>query len=286
MVMERCSFSLLHHLDHVAELTECTLGQVFAQLLRGLAHMHASHVVHRDLKPDNFLIGDDGQTVKIADFGFSIRLQKGGKLRGMCGTAPFMSPEMLADGGYDSKVDLWSIGVSVYVLLFGVFPYMPKEPGCKLMKMAIAGGVRPNFKPVGNSTKETSFRTEPAVTFVKNLLCRRPEGRPSATEALNMEFMVASAAGRHADGIELPSLRTMLRSAKKVGAFDMREVRTDEDVDGLLNTLQEEKHGVPLIGLQATTSAEFQETKSGSSCSTKCPSIDLESSCESFHKIS
>jgi serine/threonine protein kinase len=253
MVMEKCTCGLLEHLESMPELSERTLGVVFLQMLLGIAHTHSVRVVHRDVKPDNFLVGfQDGlegpRVVKLGDFGLSAILPAAGKLPGVYGTAPFMCPEMLSGKTYDEKADVWSIAVIAYVLLFGNFPYMPKEQSSKGMKQAIQMGTPPpSFTPVGKSSTTTSaYRSETALTFVKTLLNREPDDRPSAPESLNMAYMTASREGNHQSGTELPSLRPMMHMAKKVGAFEVRDPSRETGIDGILNQLQLKKHGRPL----------------------------------------
>lgn len=249
MVMEKCNSGLLSALDSMPELTERGLGNIFAQMLLGICHCHCSKVVHRDVKPDNFIVGgEDGQTIKLGDYGLSAMLIKREKTSGTFGTAPFMSPEMLKGLHYDVKTDVWSFAVVVYVLLFGTFPYMPKAQNTKAMKRAIIEGIpdlTPSFVPSQRAVGPSGVMySNSALTFVKSLLDREPETRPSAIDALGMPWMVAALQGCHMTGAELPSLRQMLHAAKRVGAFEVRSKTTESPLDKYLNELQCEVHNI------------------------------------------
>lgn len=251
MVMEKCSSGLLQALESMPDLTERGLGNVFAQMLLGISRCHSVGVIHRDIKPDNFLVGgEDGQVVKLGDFGLSSMIPKqGGKLPGVFGTAPFMAPEMLIGRLYDEKADIWSLAVIIYVFLFGVFPYMPKQQSSKAMKQAIIDGAdTPSFEPIqrGGGESNSLFRSPAALQLVRTLLDRDPETRLSAAEALDSPLIVAALEGVHLAGEDLPSLRPMLHAAKKVGAFEVRDPARDGTADIMLNELQMKRHGETL----------------------------------------
>mmetsp|Transcript_28712 Transcript_28712/g.46241 ORF Transcript_28712/g.46241 Transcript_28712/m.46241 type:complete len:413 (-) Transcript_28712:306-1544(-) len=256
LVMEKCASSLpryivglpLHH-----KFTECNLGQILLQMLQGIAHLHSFQIVHADIKPDNVMMGGEyGNIAKLGDFGLAFRLPKAGKLKGEVGTAPYMSPEMICAQRYDDKTDIWSFGVTAYVLLFGTFPYMSqhmfwcREARNNSMKMAIRQGYRPAFSPARTSKSRCDYRTFAAVTFVKTLLSYTVNERPSALEALKLEFMDGIARSRHAVGVDLPSLQPMVWSAAGFGALTISQEFAVEEMDGHFNALQVEKHGVPL----------------------------------------
>jgi serine/threonine protein kinase len=278
------------------ELSERFYGGIFVQMFKGIVHVHSLQVVHRDIKPDNYLVGgQDGQTVKLCDYGLSAILPKSGKLPGVYGTAPFMCPEMLSGRSYDEKADVWSLAALVYVLLFGNFPYMPKEQSSKGMKAAIVEGVpAPKFEPATKLTKDNGhFRTENVVSFAKALLNRDPEKRPSAPAALTMEYMAASRENAHAKGVGLPSLRGCLHLAKKVGAFEVRDPSRETGIDSVLNTLQQERHGTSLPEVRPPPVKEHHSKRSkkvdagggvpnswelGSNPSTACSGSDINSS--------
>lgn len=250
MVLEKCEMSLLEALEKMPDLTERGLGNVTAQMLLGVAHTHRVGVIHRDIKPDNFLVGGkDGETVKLTDFGLSVMVpQSGAKLSGVFGTAPFMCPEMINNERYDTKADLWSVGVIVYTLLFGTFPYQPKDqPSAKAMKQAISAGIPPSFLPArkfGDSTNG-HLRTGEAVKLVKDLLNRNPKSRLSADEALLEPWMTSSLEGLHRPDADLPSLRPMLHAAKRNGAFELRDLSGTSSDDMLLSHMQQQCRSSP-----------------------------------------
>jgi serine/threonine protein kinase len=247
-VMERCARSLLQHMESLTEIDERSIGNTIMQMLNGVAHVHRSGVVHRDIKPNNFMVGDaDGTTVKLFDFGVSLRLPQNGKiLKGYGGTAPFMCPEMISSEPYDYSADVWSMGVIVYAFLFGEFPYAPQRKKCSAMKKAIVEGNPPKFQAFFSATGLQEERSTAAVFFVRRLLDRDSERRPSADEALKLPYMDAIRSNRHMLETELPCLRSTLQAAKMAGAFDGLDKEMESSMDPVLNTLQLERHGKPL----------------------------------------
>jgi len=91
------------------------------KLIGACHHMHSQGIVHRDIKPENIMLSISGE-LKIIDFGLS-KIQEGTKkLKTIAGTPYYMAPEVL-DGKYDSKVDIWSLGVMLYVFMSGYLPF-------------------------------------------------------------------------------------------------------------------------------------------------------------------
>jgi len=84
--------------------------------------MHCKGYVHRDIKPENLLIDGSDNSLKLIDFGLSIRLPEGQKLRDRQGTPYYLAPEVL-NKCYDNKCDIWSCGVILYILLSGRPPF-------------------------------------------------------------------------------------------------------------------------------------------------------------------
>lgn len=86
-------------------------------------HLHSINVVHRDIKLDNVLIEEGSRAVKLIDFGFSV-IVSNQKLKVFCGTPSYMCPEIVRKEDYEGKpVDIWALGVLLYVMLTGTFPF-------------------------------------------------------------------------------------------------------------------------------------------------------------------
>jgi len=105
--------------------TEIEAANVIRQVTRACQYMHERRIIHRDLKPQNLVYLDKNNTqICITDFGLSKLVQsKDGLMETTCGTPGYVAPEILKMKKYDSKVDLWSIGVILYILLCGFPPF-------------------------------------------------------------------------------------------------------------------------------------------------------------------
>lgn len=99
---------------------------IAAKYIYGLAsairHCHSKGVIHRDIKPENLLLDADNN-IKIADFGWSVHAVRTTRRGTVCGTLDFLAPEMCEGQDYDSSVDLWSIGIILYEMLYGIPPF-------------------------------------------------------------------------------------------------------------------------------------------------------------------
>lgn len=196
-IMEKCQTSLFDMLlEKKGNLPEVKLLESFEQMLFGLQHCHSKFVIHRDVKPANFLVGVDG-AIKLCDFGLAIRERVMG-VRGASGTAPFMSPEMVMNKPYDRKTDVWSLGATAYLMLYGEYPYNVTN-----QKKHIAEG-----RNIGEVMQETiALNANPptykavkgcdpsplARTFVEALLVREAAHRPLAPECLELPAMKVAA---------------------------------------------------------------------------------------------
>lgn len=126
IIMEFVGGGSLHHYlkKHTCRRVEETKAKrLFYQVCQGIKYCHDRHIVHRDVKLENLLLDENG-TVKIIDFGFSTIIPPGKKLKTFCGTPSYMAPEIVARKEYSGFcADIWAMGVLLYALLCGCFPF-------------------------------------------------------------------------------------------------------------------------------------------------------------------
>lgn len=107
-------------------LSEEESKRIFFQILQAIEYLHSLGVSHRDVKLENVLFESD-RDIKLIDFGFSTVCQPGKKLKVFCGTPSYMAPEIVRRSEYEGKpVDMWSMGILLYALLCGCFPFRAK----------------------------------------------------------------------------------------------------------------------------------------------------------------
>lgn len=96
---------------------------MFKQIVEGINYCHKINIVHRDIKLENILL-DEFKNAKIIDFGFAICTPDTSKLKIFCGTPQYMSPEIVSKIDYiGQKADIWSLGILLYCMLCGKFPF-------------------------------------------------------------------------------------------------------------------------------------------------------------------
>ena len=108
-------------------ITENQSKEIIFYLLQAVEHLHKLDICHRDIKPENIMFDDsnDLSTLKLIDFGFSTQLKK--EEGEFCGTIKYMAPERLTGEAYDKVIDIWSIGIIMYMLLNnGKHPFYAK----------------------------------------------------------------------------------------------------------------------------------------------------------------
>lgn len=152
-------------------------------ILDGILNCHTNSIIHRDLKPENLLMeGGDGSAVKLADFGLAARAA-GVKKGDICGTPDYMAPEMLKGQPYGVAVDMWSVGVIMYILLGGYAPFSSDKAGS--LKRLIMRGVYEFHADYWSNVSED------AKDLISSLLKVDPALRLTAQQALNHSWMRA-----------------------------------------------------------------------------------------------
>jgi serine/threonine-protein kinase len=163
-------------------LPPAEVADIAAQAARGLAHAHARGLVHRDVKPGNLLLTDDGQ-VKLLDLGLGALMDTADELDDdeesagkTVGTVEFISPEQASSTKVDGRSDLYSLGCSMYYLLTGQVPFTgPTQREC------LAARLRGRPRPIQQLLPDLPGDY---VRVLDRLMDPRPERRyPTADEA-------------------------------------------------------------------------------------------------------
>ncbi|XP_022734013.1 calcium-dependent protein kinase 24-like [Durio zibethinus] len=125
LVMELChGGELFDRIVAKGHYTERAAATIFKTILGVVKVCHEHGVIHRDLKPENFLLADGSENapIKAIDFGLSIFYEPGQRFNDIVGSPYYMAPEVLKRN-YGKEIDIWSIGVILYILLCGVPPF-------------------------------------------------------------------------------------------------------------------------------------------------------------------
>lgn len=126
IVMEYASGGeLFDRIVKIGRFSEDEARYFFQQLISGVEFCHKSGVCHRDLKLENTLLdGSPAPLLKICDFGYSKSMLMDSQPKSTVGTPAYIAPEVLSKKKYDGhKADVWSCGVTLYVMLVGAYPF-------------------------------------------------------------------------------------------------------------------------------------------------------------------
>lgn len=160
------------------EIPERRAKQLGHQIATALYYLHSFGVAHRDLKPENILMAtnDDDADLKIVDFGLSKIIGPNESSLDPFGTLSYVAPEVLLQKPYGKEVDLWSLGIIIYLLLSRVLPFDDEEDK-EIARQTIQDAPDFSFEPwdtVSDNAKD----------LVKKLLEKNRTKRPSLEEAL------------------------------------------------------------------------------------------------------
>jgi len=156
---------------------QALIATILKETLFGLKYLHQNSQIHRDIKGGNILISADG-SIKISDFGVTAKLKKGKKRCTLIGSPCYMAPEILdqeSQKGYDSKVDIWSLGITALELAYG------KPPNSELSTMKLIMKTLNEDPP---KLGKGPTWDENLAEFIDLCLVKDPNQRKSADELL------------------------------------------------------------------------------------------------------
>ncbi|KAG2632043.1 hypothetical protein PVAP13_2NG058746 [Panicum virgatum] len=177
VVTEFAQGELFEVLEDDRCLPEEQVQAIAKQLVKALYYLHSNRIIHRDMKPQNILIGK-GSVVKLCDFGFA-RLMSANTvvLRSIKGTPLYMAPELVREQLYNHTVDLWSLGVILYELFVGQPPFYTNSVYALIRHI-----VKDPVKYPDNMS--ANFKS-----FLKGLLNKEPQSRLSWSALLEHPFV-------------------------------------------------------------------------------------------------
>ncbi|XP_051929963.1 calcium/calmodulin-dependent protein kinase type IV [Hippocampus zosterae] len=169
--------------------SERDAAHVIKQILEAVAYLHENGVVHRDLKPENLLYADLSldAPLKIADFGLSKIINEQVTMKTVCGTPGYCAPEILRGNAYGPEVDMWSVGVILYILLCGFEPFFDAR-GDQYMYTRI---LNCDYEFVSPWWDDVSLN---AKDLVSKLIVLDPAKRLSVRQALQHPWVLGKAA--------------------------------------------------------------------------------------------
>jgi serine/threonine protein kinase len=167
---------LFYHLTHDDYFLEPRAKLYAAEVVSALGYLHEHHILYRDLKPENLLLDMHGH-VCLVDFGLcKVGWQPNTQTHTFCGSAEYLSPELLRGKGYGKEVDWWALGVLIYEMLSGLPPFWDEDE--EYMQKKIVSAPLKMHKYFSNEVKD----------IIRALLNRDPEQRlgtgPNGTQQI------------------------------------------------------------------------------------------------------
>jgi len=193
LVMEICSggdlFDRIVSRKHTVPFSEEEAATILQKLMEAISYCHSMGIAHRDIKPDNILFVDHSSSlsqIKLADFGqASFFSPEQGLMQGIVGTPYYVAPEVLGGKDYNEKVDVWSAGVILYIMLSGVAPFLGETPQ-EIFEAVLCGRLRfpsDRWLSVSHSAKD----------LIRRMLSRDVTKRLSAQQVLEHPWIITHA---------------------------------------------------------------------------------------------
>ena len=225
MLIELCPNQTLRELlKRRKTLTELEVQYYVYQLVKALQYLHNLKIIHRDLKLENLFLSEN-MNLKLGDFGLATIIEfDGERKRSLCGTPNYIAPEVL-DGkkGHSFEVDIWGIGIIIYVLLIGKLPFETNNKKETFKRIRLK-----NY-----SFPQTAKLSEPAKELIQNILVLEQHKRPSLDEILKSDFMNM--------GASIPKTMPQSTLACRPNTNFIKQYMPDADLDGIITNYTSKK---------------------------------------------
>lgn len=227
--MEYCAVGSVADIMKVRNLPmeEVHIANLMRQVILGLVYLHEQRLIHRDIKSGNVLLNDQGEA-KLADFGVSGQLSdKTQKRTTVIGTPYWMAPEVIQEVGYDTKADVWSLGIT------GIEMAEEEPPYANVHPMRAIFLIPSRDPPVLSEPDRWSpeFRD-----LLHKCLIKTPEQRPAAADLLSHPFILGAQSNSCLMGVIQETMELIEKSGGREEALGLNENSegtddTDDDSD-------------------------------------------------------
>ena len=166
--------------QHKKRLPEKIIIDWLVQTCQALKYIHSKHIIHRDIKPQNIFLSDNG-SIKLGDFGVSKTLNNTlEKEKTFVGTAYYLPPEIINNKKYSYMADMWSLGVSFYQLMSFKMPFDGDSIPAIINKI---------IKGKDYAKLNEKYYSKDLINLVYKMMDIKPSHRPKPSDILNMDFI-------------------------------------------------------------------------------------------------